>query len=866
MWQVTWRNLVARKVRLLLSGFAIVLGVAFVAGTLIFTNALGGAFDSIIEGSTADAEVAFVGANDFDSLQDVRTMPASVATDLEALPEVASAHPQNTLQTVFVIGKDGKVVGGNGPPGLAFNYNGAVNIAGDPIITVTEGELPQGPDQVALDVDTAEKAGYQVGDTVKLVTPGAPPTLEATLTGLVEFGSGGLNGATLTIFEDRFMQDRFFDGKDAYTSISLTAADGVSQAQLVKAAQQVLPAGVTARTGDEVVQVNKESLDQILGFLTTFLLVFAGVSLVVGVFLIINTFSILVAQRSRELALLRALGASRRQVIRSVLTEALAVGVVGSTLGLGLGYLLAMGLRLVFGAFGLDLSSASFPLTVTAVVASYVVGMLVTAVAGVLPALRASRIPPMAALRDDVALPETTLRRRVLIGTAMVVLGAGSMVAGFAGGGATGLSLIGLGILLILIGVSASSAVLGRPLIGLFGLLYGRVFGTVGTLATQNSLRNPRRTAATASALMIGLALMSMMSIFGASASASTDAAINKTLTSQFIVSNVVGQAFSTDVARQIGELDGVDSVAALKQAFPRVDGSRTFVAAIDPQQFGAALALPTLQGSLADLGKGTVAVDANEAKSKGLQVGDTFQMEFQAGKVPLRVVAIFAGGNAIGTPYLVTPDTFVAGGLAPLDSLVYVTKAPDAETDTVRAEIEDVLKDLPTVTVKDPEGYAAEQQGQIDQFLNFIYGLLGLSVIIAILGVVNTLSLSVIERTREVGLLRAVGMSRRQLRTMIRLESVVVAVFGAVLGVVMGVVFGVVMVKALRGRGADRPGGSLGAAPGLRRGVRGARCPGRGLPCATGGEARRAHRDHDRVGGESGSKGRVAHALPGLR
>ncbi len=416
MWKVTWRNLLARKVRLLLSAFAIVLGVAFVAGSMIFTDAMGGAFDDIIEGSTADVEVAYEGANDFDAQQDNRTIPASVVDDLEKLPEAASVHPQNVLQTVFVIGKDGKVIGGNGPPGLAFNYSGAESLTGKPIIELTRGDLPDAPREVALDVDTVEKGGFDLGDTITLATPGTPPTMEVTLTGVVEFGSGGLNGATLTIFDRAFLQQQFFDGKDVYTSISLNAADGVSQQQLADAAQKVLPPGVVAQTGDDYVADNQASLDEILGFLETFLLVFAGVSLVVGIFLIINTFSILVAQRSRELALLRALGASRRQINRSVVTEALAVGFVGSTVGLGVGYLLALGLRWLFGQFGLDLSRAEFPVTWSTVAWSYGVGLVVTAIASILPAIRASRIAPMAALRDDVALPEATLRRRLFVG------------------------------------------------------------------------------------------------------------------------------------------------------------------------------------------------------------------------------------------------------------------------------------------------------------------------------------------------------------------------------------------------------------------------------------------------------------------
>jgi putative ABC transport system permease protein len=800
VWRVTWRNLVARKLRLLLSAFAIVLGVAFVAGSMIFTNAMGGAFDDIIEGSTADVEVAFKGANDFDSGQDNRTFPASVATDLEKLPEVKSANPQNTLQTVFVIGKNGKVIGGNGPPGLALNPTEAESLTGKPILSLVRGDYPTGPDQIALDVDTADKGKFKIGDTVELATPGRPPVMKAELTGLVEFGSGGLNGATLTVFDTRFMQERFYGGRDVFSTISLNAAPGVSQAQLAKAAQKVLPAGVVARTGDAYVEENKANLDEILGFLQTFLLVFAGVSLVVGVFIIINTFSILVAQRSRELALLRAMGASRRQVNRSVLVEATVVGLVGSTAGLGVGYLLALGLRWLFGVFGLDLSRADFPMTWQAVFWSYAVGVGVTAIAALLPARRAARIAPIAALRDDVALPEATLRRRVLIGTVLVVLGAGAMAFGLSREGNLALIGIGGGILLVLIGVTMMSAFLGQPVLSLFGVIYRRLFGMVGRLAAQNALRNPRRTGATASALMVGLALMTMMSIFGSSASASTDAAIGKSLTSQFIVSNVVGQPFSTDVAEQIGRLDGVSGVTELRSAFPDLKGGGSaWTVGVDPKAFQLAFSIPTVAGSFAALGPGTVAISESQAKDKGFKVGDSITMKFQAKDIKLRVVALFPSNPAVPGDYIVTPDTLEKGGLAPLDAMVMVTKKPGASTNAVRDGIEGVVKDLPTVTVKDPEGFAAEQKEQVNQFLYLIYGLLGLSVIIAILGVINTLSLSVIERTREVGLLRAVGLTRRHIRTMIRLESVVVAVLGGVLGTVLGVLFGATMVRALK-------------------------------------------------------------------
>ena len=804
MLRMTWRNLFARKVRLALSGFAIVLGVGFVAGSFIFTDAMSDAFDGIIEGSTADVEIAYRGANDFDSQEDVRTIPASVVDRLSTLPEVGSVHPSDQLNSVFVIGRSGKVVGGNGPPGLAFNYTGTKAVNGKPIIRLTSGAFPDEPAEIALDVDTARKAEYGVGDRVTLVTPGSPPTLRAKLVGLVEFGSGGLNGATLTLFDVRFMQDRFFDGKDVYSAISLNAADGVTQTQLRDAAARVLPPGVVARTGDALVRSNKAELDEVLGFLNTFLLVFAAVSLVVGTFLIINTFSILVAQRSRELALLRALGASRRQVNVSVLVEAIFVGLLGSTLGLGIGYLLARGLQALFGAFGFDLSRAEFPINLRTVVASYAVGLVVTVIAAYLPARRASAIPPVAALRDDVAMPESSLRRRLLVGVTLILVGIGGMVAGFMRNGNLGLLLIGTGMLAILVGVSLLSPWLGRPLTRAFEIGYRRLFGTVGVLAAQNSLRNPRRTAATASALMIGLTLVALMSILGRSATASTDAAVARTLTSQFVVSNVVGTPFSTDVARQIRDVDGVRNVAQFRTAFAEIGKRGAFVGAVNPRDLGLALAVPMRQGSLLELRPGTIAVGQRAAERGDYAVGDTLPLSLQGGVVKLEVIGIFESSGALPANYLVTPDTFVKGGLKPLDSLLFVTKDPGADSAAVRRQVDRIIEPLPTVTVKDPGEFAQEQKAQINLFLYFIYALLGLAVIIAVLGIINTLALSVIERTREVGLLRAVGLSRRQLRRMVRLESVIVAVLGAVLGVAMGIVFGVALQRAIADEGVD--------------------------------------------------------------
>jgi putative ABC transport system permease protein len=348
------------------------------------------------------------------------------------------------------------------------------------------------------------------------------------------------------------------------------------------------------------------------------------------------------------------------------------------------------------------------------------------------------------------------------------------------------------------------SPVLGRPVIVALGAVYKRVFGTVGELATQNSLRNPRRTAATASALMIGLTLVSLMSILGQSAKASTDKAINETLTADFVVSNAVGTPFSTDIADQIRHIDGVQTVAQFRSAVGKINGQQVFLGAADPAALGQALNVKMSLGAMSDLANAAILVDKSTASSQHYAPGDTIALRLQSGVQKLVVAGVFSASAAVPANYLVTLDTLQKGGLQPADSLLFITKSPGADTTRIHAQIAHVLKGLPTVTLKDQQEFAAEQSSQINTFLYIIYALLGLAIIIAVLGIVNTLALSVIERTREVGLLRAVGLSRRQLRRMVRLESVAIAVLGAVLGVIMGVAFGVALQRAISSEGVD--------------------------------------------------------------
>jgi putative ABC transport system permease protein len=537
-----------------------------------------------------------------------------------------------------------------------------------------------------------------------------------------------------------------------------------------------------------------------LNFLNIFLLVFAAIALVVGTFLIINTFSILVAQRSRELALLRALGASRRQVNGSVLLEAVAVGVVGATLGLAGGWALAAGLKAVFAQFGLDLSATPLVFSLRTVVVSYAVGMAVTVVAAYLPARHASRIPPVAAMRDDVALPESSIHRRMLSGGVLALVGVTLMSVGLAESGGTGATLVGLGVFGILVGVALMSPVLGRPVLRVLGAAYRRAFGTVGTLATENSLRNPRRTAATASALMIGLALVSTMSVIGASVNASIASGVDKQFTTDFVLSNPVNTPFSPRIARQARALDGVGRVVETQWLPARIGGSRAYVVATDVARTASMFDLKVRRGTL-DVGPGEIALSEKGSTGYHARVGDTVTMSFPTGRQQAKVVGIYADSAVVGQS--MAPFSLVRAAHVPrFDSFVAVDVAEGASLARVGKELRHLVRDVPTVNVQSKTEFSDAQRANVNQLLYLIYALLGLAVVIAVLGIVNTLALSVIERTREIGLLRAVGVSRRQLRQMVRLEAIAIAVLGAVLGVVMGVCFGVVLQQAIKDQG----------------------------------------------------------------
>ena len=803
MLRLTWRNLLARKVRLLMSTLAIVLGIGFLAGVMTFSTGLNATFENIVNGSTSDAVVRPAG--------DVSAANAGVATTqlvtpadvdkLSGLPEVADATGSVDGVGSFLLGKDNKLVGGQGAPTLAFNYAPGENMQGEEILELTDGAWPEKPGEITLDTSSAERGSYEIGDTVTMIVPTTEPRRTFTLVGTADFNGGGTAGATLVLLDTAEAQEIFLDGADAFTSVALTGADGVSQTELADAADAVVPQGFTAVTGDKVVEETQEQIGQFLDVISIFLTTFAVIAIVVGAFIIFNTFSILVSQRVRESALLRALGASKKQVTRSVLVEAFLMAVVGATLGLLLGLGLSRLLAGLFRSFGLDIAGEVLTLTTFTIVAGYVVAVVVTMVAAFVPARRAAKVPPVAAMRDDLVVQEKGMARRLVLGTIAMVIGTALAAAGLVGAPGTDAIWIGAGAVIWVVTTAVLAPVLGHPVLVACRSVFGRLFGTPGLLAGENALRNPRRTGATASALMIGLAVVSAVGVLASSLSATNDATVDDAFKSDFLVQMPTFQGFPAQYGDQMEEVDGVDLVSR-QQGAPvsvEVDGKpdQTFAVGVDPGFFEI-YDLTMLEGDDSISGHQTV---LSESRADDLEAGpgDTIDVEFPGGRtIPLEVKGVFEDTPTTGGitfPLSVLADA----GIKRSDSSLSITLADGADRGAVKQDLEDLVKDLPILSVQDKEEFKELISGQVNQLLYVIYGLLALAVVIAVIGIVNTLGLSVLERTREIGLLRAVGLSRRKLRVMITLESVAIALLGAVLGMVLGLVIGVVLRESLK-------------------------------------------------------------------
>lgn len=805
MLKATLRSFLAHKGRLLLSALAVVLSVAFVAGSLIFSDTVTRTFDRLFASTAADVTVS--PKNDLKSrvaTGATPTLPASLADRLAKVDGVAATHVDVSVENLTIVDRDNKSIGPtSGAPTIATNWQ----VTKRSPVKLTSGHAPRGADEALLDADTAKHKHVAIGDTL---TVQAERTFPVRIVGIATFTTTN-PGAALLFLDTPTAQTNLLGSPDAATSIAVDAAPGVADAPLKqRIAAQVGTGTYEVKTADEQA---KDAAAQLGGFLDVIkyvMLGFAGIAVLVGVFLIVNTFSMLIAQRTRELGLLRALGADRRQVRRSVLTEALLLGLVGSTLGLAAGIGLALGLIRLMSAFGMNLKSTEMVIGWPTPVTSYVVGVGVTFVAAYLPARRAAGVSPMAALSDaEVAGVGRPLRTRALVGSVVGVAGAAALAGcATASKTATSASLLGLGVVLTLIATVIAGPLLVRPVIRVLGGAFPALFGPVGRMSQRNALRNPRRTGATAAALMVGLALVGGMSVASASMSKSFDHQIDKTLGSDFVIQNSNFVPFTREITEKVRATQGAGLV--VRQRFTPVavrlpDGKRveTTAAGYDPRLDDVAHVTYTQGDTAAALGAGHLSMDAKFAREHDVRVGTVIPVEFPAGrKTELTVGALtdqegsggfgMQGGLVFGFG---TVEKYVPGGQ---DSALYVNAAPGTSPDRLRAQLEQTLKPYPQVQVRDQADYKKLVHDQIAVLLYLVYALLGLAIVIAVLGVVNTLALSVVERTREIGLLRAIGLARRQLRRMIRLESVVIAVFGAVLGLALGLVWGVCVQRVL--------------------------------------------------------------------
>jgi putative ABC transport system permease protein len=803
--RTTFKSLAAHKFRLFATSLAVMLGVAFMAGTLVLTDTIQKTFDELFSDiyDDTDAVVRAEGAFDSAGIEQRGRLDASLLDTVSDVDGVDVAQP-DIRGYAQLVDKDGDAVGDpeTGPPTLGGNWIDSEELNG---FDISDGNPPSADDEVVIDKKSSDDTGYRVGDTAQVLTKGGPQ--DVTIAGIAQFGDADSPGGASFVLFTLDAAQRLIAEPDKFDSILVIADDGISPTEIVQRIAPALPTGTEAVTGSEVTQESQDEIKQGLSFFNTFMFVFAAIALLVGGFIIFNTFFITVAQRTRENALLRALGAKKRQILVSVLVEALAVGLIASVVGIGLGILVAAGLKTLLTAFGFELPGGGIVLTATTVIISLVAGVGVTLVAAISPARRAGRVPPVAAMRE-VAVGSTGYgsRQRIVVGCGLLVLGGAALGYGLFGSPGSPILMVGVGVLLVFFGVAALGRTVALPLSRSIGWPLPRLFGIRGRLARENAMRNPRRTAATASAVMIGVGLVAFISIFAASAKASFGTVIDRAFTGDFVITSPAGLAgggLDPELAASLNELPEVDAAGAIRAGVAEIDGSATQLLAASDEAFDVVDVDP-VAGSPADLGVDTIAVFEDVAEDKNLSIGDTVPVVFKDTGAQELTVAMIYGESQPAGDWLLGTETYEANVDDQYDYQVFVRKADGVDTPTAHTAIEQVADGYPGAKVLDQAGYEADQTMFIDQLLGLIYVMLLLAIFIALLGIANTLALSIIERTRELGMMRAVGMTRTQLRSMIRWESVIIAIQGTLLGIVVGVFFGWALVTALADEGIE--------------------------------------------------------------
>ncbi len=836
MFRIALKDLFARKRRLVTTAIAVVLGIAFLTGTQLLSVTLSDSIKSLVGDvySGFDAVVRSPRTQETPFGQPIRTqVPASVVEQVAAVDGVRAAAGVVESPGPEIIGNDGKVVGGGfGPPTLAYNWidDDALRIG-----ALREGGPPTSADQVVIDFRTAESLGKRLEDEISVATTqdGVRQYRIVGISGLGDDGSQS-TGVRPLIFTTAEAQ-RLLDQPDEFNYIVASAEPGETQLDLTQRIGTALPEWQVL-TGEAFTAENQEQISQFVDILEIFVSVFGYVALFVAIFIIYNTFSIIITQRTRETALLRAVGATRRQVVVATLLEAVVVGLIAAVLGLAAGFgLAALLLRLLSGFF--TISSSVPSLSSGVVVLAVLVGVGVTVLSAVIPAIRSSKVPPVAAISEvSVDRSDLSLSRRIW-GAVLVVGGIALIATGLAQVGPNPLYQVGGGAVAVLVSVAV---ILGPLLAGPVSRLIAGPFsigGRVdGRLAGENAARSPKRTAATAAALTIGVTLVTLIAVVASSIKASADDAISSSVQADFVVATASLASFGAipaGAAEEIRSIPGVAEVSPVRFTLLRLldpvgvataststtipagqlgapsdapPGEDDFALGIDPATWFDVVASGDLEGSPEDLVAGTMAAERRFAEERGWRVGDTIPVYFVATGVQQVRVALIYDEPLGQAPIWLPLATFEPNAL-PLfnvDNQIFVTTQPDADTAQVQSDLDAQFADLPTVQVQDLQEYIQTQTGPINTFLGIVYGLLGLAIVIALIGIANTLSLSVLERTRELGLLRAVGMTRRQLRRTIRIEAGIIAVFGTLMGLVIGILFAIALTIAIS---ADNPG-----------------------------------------------------------
>jgi putative ABC transport system permease protein len=808
MLRATMKSLLSRKLRLTLSALAVVLGVMFVSGAFVLTDTVGRSFNNLFADIYEFTDIEVSKPSDVGSLGGApatANLPAADVDRVQAVPGVDKAIGLVFVDGARVIGKNGKVVTGAGGPRFGANWIGETEL----IAIRGDGRAPTADSEIAISANLAKATGYKVGDSVRVIPPLAGQGQPFTVVGITEYSGGrdSLAGEMTVFFNEPVAQRLMLGAPDVYNSIDVRVKDSANITEVRDRIKSTLGEGYNVKTGEQLTQESSDQLREGLAFFNYLLLGFASIALFVGVFLILNTFSIIVAQRTRELALFRAMGASRRQVIGSVFTEAVVIGtlasVVGLLLGIGVGALLGRLLGSALSGGALRLAGLAVP--PAAIISAFVVGIGITVVAALLPALRASRIPPVAAMQD-VATPDRPLTRLTVLGAAVLAVGGTLLGLGLAGQLGDG-DLWGVlgGLLACFIGVALLTPLISRPVVAVLGRAFGR--RASGTLGRRNSARNPRRTAITAAALMVGIAIITGISVIFSSIRESTVKAVDQGINAELAIS---GDAFAASIPafdpktmQEIRNLSDVESAVGFYGDLGKIGTNDEFLLAAD--DLPAALPMFEMDqtaGILSPLESGHVIVDDKTAADRGLVVGSTITATMsRSGQRTYTVQGIYSR-TAVNNGFFFALQDAVGGFRSPTLLQGYVKLKPGADVDAAKNQVDQLLRDSPEVNVAKVDDFVAQQAQVFDFVLIFVQLLLGLAMIIAVLGIINTLALSTFERTRELGLLRAVGMKQGQVMWMVTVESVVISVFGAILGIVVGAGLGVAVFQALREEG----------------------------------------------------------------